>query len=146
MPSLAHDLCANMLTSSILSKLRDLCASPEERQFVSRIANRGSADVKALNTSDIHQPDSFIIHYRVPQHGLVVEISYSQKRKKLQELAEFYIRQSVLEIQMLIALDFDYGRTEKVTLLTWRRDGDQKPDPYIQVSISIHRPPRCAGL
>lgn len=104
---------------------------------MSRVANIRSADAEALNNSDIHQPDNFFVHCRTPQYGLAIEIAYSQKRKRLQELAEFYIRQSVRETQVLIALDYDYGRTEKATLLTWRRDHDQELDPYVQVSISI---------
>ena len=133
MLSRTHELCTRRLSQGILEKLGQLCSTPEEREFKYQIADSGSADAESNNSRDVHQPDAFFHHGLSPQYGLVLEVAYSQKRNRLPELAKFYIFEGERETQMMIGIDYDYGRTKRATLLTWRRDGN-KLRSYAQVS------------
>ncbi|EXJ53511.1 uncharacterized protein A1O5_13287 [Cladophialophora psammophila CBS 110553] len=125
-PSLAHELLRRSLARNILQKLIRLCSEigGEAEEFGARIVHAAPPGSKAASNSsrDLHQPDIFFSHANLPRCGLPVEIAYSQKRNRLQELAEFHILKSNRQARLLIAVDYDHNRTSKVTLCTWRRD------------------------
>ena len=66
-----------------------------------------------------HDPDGSFGHRSAPYPGVVIEVSYSQKRKDLQRLADDYILGSSSSIRVLVGLDIEYnGRS--ATLSVWR--------------------------
>ena len=127
MHSFAHEACASGFFEVVRIKLMKLCSSSEEREFARKIRNYGAATVKSRDTGsqDKYKADASIAHMSKPLYGLSLEVAYSQKRDKLSEKAKFYLLESVQETSIVVGIDYDYGRTEKVTLLTWRRDGNE---------------------
>jgi len=65
---------------------------------------------------------------------VIIEVSYSQKRKDLSKLASDYILESEASVQLVIGLDLEYGSSSKeAALFMWRprwvtseRDGNEE--------------------
>jgi len=51
---------------------------------------------------------------------VVIEVSYSQKRRDLSRLADDYILGSDAEICTVVGIDLDYGGGKKATVSIWR--------------------------
>jgi hypothetical protein len=51
--------------------------------------------------------------------GVVVEVSYSQKRRDLSRLADDYILGSDAEIRAVVGIDLDYRGGKRATLSVW---------------------------
>ena len=64
---------------------------------------------------------------------MIIEVAYSQKRKRVARLAEDYLLDSDASVQVVVGLDIEYGRkgSRKATLSVWRTcvvhtaDGDE---------------------
>jgi hypothetical protein len=52
--------------------------------------------------------------------GIVIETSFSQKRKDLPKLAEDYILGSIGNITVVIGLDIEYWKAKRATFSMWR--------------------------
>ena len=52
--------------------------------------------------------------------SVVIEVSYSQKRKDLPRLADAYILGSDADIRVVVGLDIEYRGTKKATMSVWR--------------------------
>jgi hypothetical protein len=78
-----------------------------------------------------HDPDTSFRYSRTQYPGVVIEVSYSQKRKDLPYLADNYILGSNGNIRVVIRLDVEY-RGKMATLSIWRPrfsingDGDKE--------------------
>lgn len=80
-----------------------------------------------------HEPDSSFWHNQAMYPGVIIEVSYSQKRKMLDRLAETYLLNSDASVQVVVGLDIEYGKkgSRKATLSVWRArvfhlaDGDE---------------------
>ena len=80
-----------------------------------------------------HEPDASFWHEDAKYPGVIIEVAYSQKRKKLGRLAEDYLLDSDASVQVLVGLDIEYGNkgSRKATLSVWRThvahtaDGDE---------------------
>ena len=85
------------------------------------------------STKSKHDPDASFWHEDAKYPGVIIEVAYSQKRKKLGRLAEDYLLDSDASVQVLVGLDIEYGnkRSRKATLSVWRThvahtaDGDE---------------------
>ena len=80
-----------------------------------------------------HNPDGSYCHDRAEYPGVIIEASYSQKRKDLSGLAEDYILESNSSIQLVVGIDFDYRGSKEAMILMWRprwvisdQDGDME--------------------
>jgi hypothetical protein len=53
---------------------------------------------------------------------VIIEVAYSQKRKRLGRLAEEYLLDSDASVQVVVGLDIEYGKKGscKATLSVWR--------------------------
>jgi hypothetical protein len=53
---------------------------------------------------------------------VIIEVAYSQKRKRLSRLAEDYLLDSDATVQVVAGLDIEYGKegSRKATLSVWR--------------------------
>jgi hypothetical protein len=66
-----------------------------------------------------HDPDASFGHLKARYPGIILEVSYTQKRKDLLRLADDYILGSTGNIRVVIGLDIEYlGKT--ATLSIWR--------------------------
>lgn len=52
--------------------------------------------------------------------GVIIEVSYSQKRKDLPRLADDYILGSDRDIRVVIGIDVEYNASKEATLSVWR--------------------------
>lgn len=75
---------------------------------------------KMLDTYDSHEPDASFFHLNTYWPCVVIEISFSQKRKDLKYLAEDYILGSNGDIAVVIGLDIEYTNSKQATLSVWR--------------------------
>ncbi|KAI9764422.1 MAG: hypothetical protein M1840_008445 [Geoglossum simile] len=80
-----------------------------------------------------HEPDATFLYADAKYPGVIIEVSYSQKRKDLSRLAEEYLSDSNASVRAVIGLDTEYGGkgSRKAALLVWRTrvfhtdDGDE---------------------
>jgi hypothetical protein len=85
------------------------------------------------STKSKHEPDASFWHDDAQYPGVIIEVAYSQKRKRLGRLAEEYLLDSDASVQVVVGLDIEYGRkgSRKATLSVWRThvfhtaDGDE---------------------
>lgn len=69
-----------------------------------------------------HEPDASFWHDNGRYPGVIIEVTYSQKRKSLGRLAEDYLLDSDTSVQVVVGLDIEYGKNDsrKATLSVWR--------------------------
>jgi hypothetical protein len=67
-----------------------------------------------------HSPDAAFTHIEADYPGIVIETSFSQKRKDLPKLAQDYILGSLANVSVVIGLDIEYHGTKKATVSVWR--------------------------
>ncbi|KAH0555676.1 hypothetical protein GP486_006380 [Trichoglossum hirsutum] len=88
-------------------------------------------DTKA---SPKRSPDAAFIHINANFPGVVIETSFSQKRKDLPKLAEDYILGSIGNIAVVIGLDIEYRKTKQATFSMWRPEwGVEDGVPFLGV-------------
>ncbi|KAF2176017.1 hypothetical protein K469DRAFT_743120 [Zopfia rhizophila CBS 207.26] len=73
-------------------------------------------------TKSKHEPDASFWHDDAQFPGVIIEVAYSQKKKRLSRLAEDYLLDSDASVQVVVGLDIEYGkkRSCKATLSVWR--------------------------
>lgn len=69
-----------------------------------------------------YEPDASFWHKDARYPGLIIEVAYSQKRKRLGRLAEDYLLDSNASVQVVVGLNVEYGGKEsrKATVSVWR--------------------------
>jgi hypothetical protein len=85
------------------------------------------------NVKNKHEPDASFWHDDAQYPGVIIEVAYSQKKKRLSRLAEDYLLDSDASIQVVVGLDIEYGNkgSRMATLSVWRTqvfhtsDGDK---------------------
>ena len=94
--------------------------SPSAR-FARDIENSGSSEIN-FNDSECgpHQPDAAFQHIKAQYPGVVIEVSFSQKRKDLPRLADDYILGSDRDIRVVIGIDVEYKASKRATVSVWR--------------------------
>ncbi|KAL5116038.1 hypothetical protein ACEQ8H_006049 [Pleosporales sp. CAS-2024a] len=77
----------------------------------------GSPDAKSK-----YEPDTSFWHDDAKYPGIIIEVAYSQRKKKLDRLAENYLLDSKTNVQVVVGLDIEYGKKEpsKATFTIWR--------------------------
>jgi hypothetical protein len=79
-----------------------------------------STDLKFRRPLSQHEPDISFKHKDAKWPGVLIEISYSQKRKDLSRLADNYIIGSDGNIKVVVGLDIEYRGTQTASLSIWR--------------------------
>lgn len=105
-----------------LNRQMSLIASGESPSagFARKITSGGSATVKFDDPDyGMHDPDASFYHSEALYPGVIIEVSYSQKRKDLPRLADEYILGSNGSIRVVVGLDVEYSG-KKATLSVWR--------------------------
>jgi hypothetical protein len=142
MPSSTHEFFRSKIVSEILRQLGTITNKAGEiAEFASAVQYAGSPMLQLLadeasadrqdnswarqeeedkgeQTSlkyDAHEPDAAFKHINAQWPGIVIEVSFSQKKKELKYLAEDYILGSDGNIQVVIGIDIEYKQSKKAT-------------------------------
>jgi len=117
-----HEYLHSYVTYELLRQLDTFAQSGgPSATFAGKIVNTASADIKFEDFEyGIHQPDASFQHPEAQYPGVVLEVSYSQKKKDLPKLADDYILGSDADIRVVIGIDVEYKGSKKASISIWR--------------------------
>ncbi len=84
--------------------------------FARKVQPAGSTEIYVskenapFNTKSKHEPDASFWHSGAQYSGVIVEITYSQKKRTLDRLAEDYLMDSDASVRVVVGLDMKYGK------------------------------------
>jgi hypothetical protein len=97
-----------------------------------------------------YKPDASFWHKDARYPGVIIEVAYSQMKKRLHWLAEDYLLDSDANVRVVIGLDIAYGKGEscKATLTKWWTNLLHTPDgeELQAVPESIDEVRQCSAL
>jgi hypothetical protein len=140
MPTGIHGLLIASVDVSLSSQLEVICnGSDKAALFAQKVRLALSTviyfpvDDAPPSTKSKHEPDASFWHDDAEYPGVIIEVSYSHKRKRLNRLAETYLLDSDASVQVVVGLDVEYGKkaSREATLSVWRSrvfhttDGDE---------------------
>ncbi|EKD12521.1 uncharacterized protein L3040_009427 [Drepanopeziza brunnea f. sp. 'multigermtubi'] len=118
-PTALHEQYIINIVEEIQAQL--ISVRDNSADFASKIRSRGPASIKSLDEEyTTHDPDAQFRHLNASFPGVVIEISYSQKRKDLGRLANDYILGSESDIQVVLGLDIEDKTSKVATISVWR--------------------------
>ena len=79
-------------------------------------------------------PDASYGHLEACWPSVVIEVSYSQKKKDLKELARDYIFHSQANVRLVVGIDIDYRRTKVGVVSVWRAERSYLPDGRLHLA------------
>lgn len=129
MPTGVHELFIDGVEDAIRSQLKAIRdGSDKAALFAQKVRPARSTkiylpvDDAPPNTKSKHEPDASFWHDDAQFPGVIIEVAYSQKRKRLGRLAEEYLLDSDASVQVVVGLDIEYGKkgSRKATLSVWR--------------------------
>jgi hypothetical protein len=121
MPSVLHEEFKSSIVDEIVQQLR-LIAKGNGRasEFARRIKHGGSATITFSDPGyGRHEPDALFRHRLAQFPVVILEISYTQKRRDLARVAQDYILGSGGNIRVVVGIDVDY-KDKSATLSIWR--------------------------
>ncbi|KAI9651770.1 MAG: hypothetical protein M1829_002451 [Trizodia sp. TS-e1964] len=129
MPSSTHESCIFKIIlhlQALLAEYRN-ADSAAVRAFVAKVEPAGSPDLKLSDTNDdidgarynIHCPDISYRHKQATWPGVIIEVAFSQKDKKLGRLADDYILGSDGNIHAVVGIMLEY-RGQGAWVSLWR--------------------------
>jgi hypothetical protein len=121
MATIIHDYLLDRVLENITTQLRSLChALPEPiASAVSDTETQGNARVDLLD-GPYHSPDGAFRHSTSQFPRVIIEVSYTQKRKDLARLADNYIVGSNGNIGLVIGLDLGRNTVKEAHISLWR--------------------------
>ncbi|KAG8408025.1 hypothetical protein J3459_018261 [Metarhizium acridum] len=124
MPTELHEWVISSVVGDLQHQLQKLGAGHgASAGFARAVDARGSPTLDFTKTGyGRHDPDAQFRHLRAQYPGVVIEVSYTQKRKELAHIAEDYILGSKGSVRVVIGLDIEYRNSKKATLSVWRPD------------------------
>ena len=133
MPSNLHEYFCIQVVYNILKQLDNIAALDSSAAAYARNVKAGGSPTLKLPSNqagkyDLHDPDATFYYEDTRWPRIVIEVSYSQKRKALKDLAEDYILGSIGNISVVIGLDIEYKISKQATLSVWRSKFKVKPD------------------
>jgi hypothetical protein len=122
MPGSLHESLESYITQEILRQLDTIAQSGSPSAvFAGDIENSASAEINFEDTEyGSHQPDASFQHFEAQYPGVILELSYSQKKKDLPRLANEYILGSDADIRVVIGIDVEYKGSKKASVSMWR--------------------------
>src|SRR5271168_1425610 len=120
MPTTIHETVNAKVVREIQNQLKSIAdGGGPSAEFAGDIEYGGSESITFPDGYGKHDPDGSF-HHPIPQYpGVIIEVSYTQKRKDLARLADDYILGSTGEIRVVIGLDISY-EGKMATLSVWR--------------------------
>lgn len=149
MPTGVHELFIDGVEDAIRSQLKVIRnGSGPEARFARKVRPARSTEIEfpaeeaPSGRKSRYEPDASFWHDDAEYPGVVIEVAYSQKRKRLYRLAESYLLDSDASVQVVVGLDVEYGTrgSRKATLSVWRTQviGDE-----LQVVEEVADEVRC---
>ncbi|EKV12111.1 hypothetical protein PDIG_46470 [Penicillium digitatum PHI26] len=128
MPSPVHDTFCARIVDEISRQLRQFqnndgpladFAKQVEHFATSRILiPEDTKDGK--HTYSRREPDASFGHRQALYPGVIVEVCYSQKSRRISHLADEYILNTDGSVNAVVALDIDYEGSNRATITIWR--------------------------
>ncbi|CAD6447901.1 208545f1-cdbb-490b-a257-2b6e381bd2e2 [Sclerotinia trifoliorum] len=120
MPTIVHGYFIKRIVKELEKQLESIASrGSRSAEFAKGITSNRSTTLK-LKGYGRHDPDDQFEHLLAQYPGVVIDVSFSQKRKDLNRLAEAYILGFNGNICIMIGIDLEYRETKKVTLSMWR--------------------------
>ncbi|KAH7389270.1 hypothetical protein BKA64DRAFT_680154 [Cadophora sp. MPI-SDFR-AT-0126] len=118
MPTAVHEYFIHFVVQEIRTQLGAFTGS--SGAFAKDVKFGGSTRISFDDSEyGCHDPDGQFKHENAQYPGVVIEVSYSQKKRDLPHLADEYILGSDANIQCVIGLDIEYGGKGKAKMATW---------------------------
>ena len=139
MPTRVHEMMIVEVMSFVLAALAEVLVDP-----LTPVALAGLLrSVKPMNSSDISlgpgngrsSPDGSIGHWGARVPAVVIEVSYSTKKKDLKTLARHYIIHTLGDVRLVIGIDIDYRRTRIGVVSVWRAERYYLPDGALHLAV-----------
>lgn len=140
MPSNLHASFISSVSSEIMMRLRDIGrgGDPVSMAFAKDIHSAGCAWIDLVGTEEEdgkpklrRSPDQWFRHRKAHWAGVIVELSYPEKRRAVPHLADDYILDTDGNVRIVVGFDLDTV-TKKATISTWRplikKSGNSEPD------------------
>ena len=131
MPTGVHELFIDGVEDAIRSQLKAIrSGSGREARFAQKVRPARSTEIEfpvenaPPGRKSKYEPDASFWHDDAQYPGVVIEVAYSQKKKRLGRLAEDYLLDSDANIRIVVGLDIEYTKkgSRKATLSVWRTD------------------------
>lgn len=136
MPTAVHELFTARVEDAIFSQLKLIReGAGDVAAFAQKVHPARSTEIhfptgNGTSERSKHEPDASFWHDEARYPGVILEVAYSQKKKRLSRLAEDYLLDSDANIRVVIGLDIPYSMEgpRKATLSVWRTDLHHAPD------------------
>lgn len=130
MPSPVHDTFCARIVDEISRQLRQFQKNDGLlSDFVKQVEHFATSRILIPeNTQDgkdaysRREPDASFGHRQALYPGVIVEVCYSQKSKRISRLADEYILNTDGSVNVVVALDIDYKGSKKATITVWRAE------------------------
>ncbi|KAF2118101.1 hypothetical protein BDV96DRAFT_569234 [Lophiotrema nucula] len=130
MPTAIHERFVTLVKQDIDAQLKSLATSTTLEEsvthFAQRVCNLGSADIKFPNDTSQkppqNSPDGTYYYRDAKWPGVILEVSYSEKRKDLEKLADRYILLSKANVRVVVGLDIEYQHPKQKKTKAGSRD------------------------
>ncbi|KAF2806326.1 uncharacterized protein BDZ99DRAFT_573887 [Mytilinidion resinicola] len=134
MPTAVHELFIARVEDAIFSQLKSIrdglgaAAAFAQKVYPARSTEiYFPVDNFPFGRKSKHEPDASFWHDDAQYPGVVIEVAYSQKRKRLDRLADDYLLDSDASVQVVVGLDIEYRSIEygrkvsrQATFSVWR--------------------------
>ncbi|KAF2454277.1 hypothetical protein BDY21DRAFT_423847 [Lineolata rhizophorae] len=129
MPIGVHEFFIDGVEDAIRSQLKTIrSGSDTAAGFAQRVRAARSSEIyfpiddAPGGTKSKYGPDASFWHDDAEYPGVIIEVAYSQKTKRLARLAEDYLLDSDANVQAVVGLNIGYGKggSRKATLSVWR--------------------------
>jgi hypothetical protein len=131
MPTGVHELFIDGVEDAIRSQLKAIrSGSGNAARFAQKVRPARSTGIEfpvenaPPGRKSKYEPDASFWHDDAQYPGVIIEVAYSQEKKRLSRLAEDYLLDSDANIRIVVGLDIEYGKkgSRKATLSVWRTD------------------------
>ncbi|KAK5012936.1 hypothetical protein LTR16_001959 [Cryomyces antarcticus] len=126
MPTTLHERFTAAVEEDIVGQLKTIgMGLGRAAQFARDVRDVRSSRIflasdESRSSRSKREPDASFRHIDAEFPGVVVEVSYSQKREDLARLADDYLLGSDGSTRVLIGLDIEYRGSRKATVSMWR--------------------------
>jgi hypothetical protein len=126
MPSVLHNTFTTKLVKEIERELQTHATEePSTEDYIDKIESVSGVqeypvDDDGKQRKIRHEPDIAFMHKGAAWPGVVVEVSHSQKKKSLVDLADDYILGTDGGTGVMVGIDLDYKRSKEATISIWR--------------------------
>jgi len=129
MPTGVHELFIDGVEDAIRSQLKAIRGgSDKAARFAQKVRPARSTEIEfpvedgPTGRKSKYEPDASFWHDNAQYPGVIIEVAYSQKKKRLGRLAEDYLLDSDANVRVVVGLDIEYGKkgSRRATLSTWR--------------------------